>query len=77
MNSSVDAILDAETNFGPAASYRFDFTLLFENAVLSILPSALFLALTPQRLFWLIKQPRKLTKNSQFVLKLVRQATAS
>ncbi|KAI8654215.1 hypothetical protein NCS56_01378200 [Fusarium sp. Ph1] len=70
MNSSVDAILDAEASFGPAASYRFDFTLLFENAVLSILPSALFLVLTPQRLFWLIKQPRKLTKNSQFVLKL-------
>ncbi|WAO95847.1 Hypothetical protein NCS54_01349200 [Fusarium falciforme] len=70
MNSSVDAILDAEASFGPAASYRFDFTLLFENAVLSILPSTLFLVLTPQRLFWLIKQPRKLTKNSQFVLKL-------
>ncbi|KAL6364357.1 hypothetical protein LRP88_01755 [Fusarium phalaenopsidis] len=45
MNSSVDAILDAEASFGPAASYRFDFTLLFENAVLSILPSALFLGL--------------------------------
>ncbi|EEU35583.1 uncharacterized protein NECHADRAFT_52409 [Fusarium vanettenii 77-13-4] len=63
-------MLDAEANFGPAASYRFDFTLLFENAVLSILPSTLFLVLTPQRLFWLVKQPRKLTKNSQFVLKL-------
>ncbi|KAL2673758.1 hypothetical protein Neosp_012202 [[Neocosmospora] mangrovei] len=70
MNSSVDAILDAEASFGPAASYRFDFTLSFENAVLSILPSTLFLVLTPQRLFWLVKQPQKLTKNSQFILKL-------
>ncbi|KAM0429989.1 hypothetical protein ACHAPT_005995 [Fusarium lateritium] len=70
MNASIDTILDAEAGFGPAALYRFDFTLLFENSILSILPSILFLVLTPQRLFWLTKQPHKLTKNSQFILKL-------
>lgn len=60
-----------EANFGPAAPGKFDFTLTFEGAILSILPSGLFLLLAPQRLFWLMKQPYKVTRSRRTLLKLV------
>ncbi|KAF4625089.1 hypothetical protein G7Y89_g13080 [Cudoniella acicularis] len=60
----------SEASFGPEAAGRFDFTLAFEDAILSILPSALFFILAPQRLFWLMKQPRKVAKSSRSILKL-------
>ncbi|KAK0391974.1 hypothetical protein NLU13_1472 [Sarocladium strictum] len=51
MNASVD--FDA---FGPQLTGRFDFTLYFEQTILSILPSALFLAIVPCRLIWLLRK---------------------
>lgn len=60
-----------ESDFGPAASGRFDFTPLFENAVLSILPSAIFVVLAPQRLLWLTRQLRKVIKSWRSFVKLV------
>ncbi|KZL77916.1 ABC multidrug transporter [Colletotrichum tofieldiae] len=51
MNASVD--FDA---FGPQLTGRFDFTLYFEHAVLSIIPSALFLAILPCRITWLFQR---------------------
>jgi ATP-binding cassette, subfamily C (CFTR/MRP), member 1 len=68
-NSSSDIL--AESSIGPAAPNRFDFTLVFESIVLSIVPSTLFFIIAPQRLFWLIKQPRKVTRGSRSVLKVV------
>jgi hypothetical protein len=61
----------SEANFGPSATGSFDFTRVFENAVLSILPSALFLILAPPRLFWLMKEPYKVTKSQRSIFKLV------
>ncbi|KAH0437695.1 ABC multidrug transporter [Colletotrichum camelliae] len=51
MNASVD--FDA---FGPQLTGRFDFTLYFEQAILSIVPSALFLAILPCRITWLLRR---------------------
>ncbi|CCT72441.1 related to multidrug resistance protein [Fusarium fujikuroi IMI 58289] len=67
-NSSLNVL--PETDFGPSASGRFDFTVLFENVVLSIVPSALFLILVPQRLLWLKREPRKTVENSRLLIKL-------
>ncbi|KAF4969944.1 hypothetical protein FSARC_2930 [Fusarium sarcochroum] len=67
-NTSFDTL--PETNFGPSASGRFDFTVLFENVILSIVPSTLFFILAPQRLFWLKREPRKVTENSRLLIKL-------
>ncbi|KAF5534749.1 multidrug resistance-associated 1 [Fusarium mexicanum] len=67
-NSSLNVLPEAD--FGPSASGRFDFTVLFENVMLSIIPSALFLILVPQRLLWLKREPRKIVENSRLLIKL-------
>ena len=41
--------------FGPHLPGLFDFTLLFEQSILSLLPTALFILLTPLRIFPLCK----------------------
>lgn len=40
-----------DDQFGPHLSGVFDFTLLFEQSILSLLPTALFILLTPFRVF--------------------------
>ncbi|KAF2488718.1 putative multidrug resistance protein [Lophium mytilinum] len=49
----------ADNVFGPVVSpvcrHGFDFTLLFEQSILSIGPSSIFLLLVPLRLFWLYR----------------------
>lgn len=51
--------LHADNVFGPAVASPcrrgFDFTLLFEQSILSIAPSSIFLLLVPLRLFWLYR----------------------
>lgn len=51
MNASMD--FDA---FGPQVPGQFDLTLYFEQAVLAIIPSALFLAAVPWRAKWLLQR---------------------
>ncbi|TQB72810.1 hypothetical protein MPDQ_006453 [Monascus purpureus] len=56
--------LSCEDNtFGPVINHgcraAFDFTLLFEQAILSIAPSALFLLLAPCNYVFLLRSPRK------------------
>ncbi|CAH0043540.1 unnamed protein product [Clonostachys solani] len=54
--------LDADDTFGPVVSHcrgGFDFTLLFEQAILSILPSVLVLAASVYRLLGLRRQSVK------------------
>lgn len=60
-------------SFGPAiCTSSFDFTLLFEQTILSIAPSAIFLLFLPSRLLALRKSERK-TKYTIFKgIKLVR-----
>lgn len=72
MNANRTSKMLQEASFGPSATNKFDFTLGFENIILSILPSALFLIIAPQRLFLLKKQSRKVAKSSRSVLKFVR-----
>ncbi|OLN96559.1 Canalicular multispecific organic anion transporter 1-like protein 1 [Colletotrichum chlorophyti] len=43
----------ADDYFGPQARGYFDFTILFQQSILSILPTALFILLAPFRLIWL------------------------
>ncbi|RAL60312.1 hypothetical protein DID88_000088 [Monilinia fructigena] len=52
-------------NFGPAQPVGFDFTPLFENVFLSIVPSVILLLLLPIRMWRLQGQPRK--ANSSFL----------
>ncbi|PMD49040.1 ABC transporter-like protein [Hyaloscypha variabilis F] len=63
MNNSSTPVLD--NNFGPFIQFpgrvTFDFTLLFEETILSILPSALFLIVIPPRILRLWRTPRKVT----------------
>jgi hypothetical protein len=47
------------TSFGPAMVGTFDFTPLFEDTILSIVPSAGLLLAVPPRLYFLRSQPRK------------------
>ncbi|KAK0120207.1 hypothetical protein ONS95_011613 [Cadophora gregata] len=49
--------------FGPASPDTFDFTPLFENTFLSIVPSALLLLIIPFRLFSLRKESRKVSRS--------------
>ncbi|KAK1565943.1 P-loop containing nucleoside triphosphate hydrolase protein [Colletotrichum navitas] len=51
MNASVD--FDA---FGPQLTGQFDFTLYFKQAIFSIVPSAIFLAILPCRVTWLLRR---------------------
>lgn len=59
------------TSFGPTVPERFDFTPLFEDTLLSIVPSALLLLVLPARLFFLRDQPRKVLRSSLHSQKLV------
>ncbi|KAM0132971.1 hypothetical protein ACHAP3_006261 [Botrytis cinerea] len=64
--SSNTSSLDVPINdFGPAKSVGFDFTPLFEDVILSIVPSVILLILLPIRIWMLHGQPRKV--NSSFL----------
>ena len=71
-NASVTlSITDADDQFGPAVFGRFDFTLLFEQSILSILPAALFLLLTIGRLAQLHNASTKTIRANVLTLKAV------
>ncbi|KPI34457.1 Metal resistance protein YCF1 [Cyphellophora attinorum] len=60
--------------FGPAytgPSRSFDFTLLFEDTVLTIIPSTLFLAAAIARAVWLVNSPNKVVTSLSRSAKLV------
>ncbi|KAF5878883.1 putative abc multidrug protein [Botrytis fragariae] len=63
--SSNASSLATINGFGPAKSVGFDFTPLFEDVILSILPSVILLLLLPIRIWMLRGQPRKV--NSSFL----------
>jgi hypothetical protein len=69
----------ADHTFGPAVAapcrQGFDFTLMFEQSVLSIGPSSLLLLLVPLRLFWLYRTNVKIVSfRARYTAKAVRQA---
>ena len=64
----------ADDFFGPVVdecARTFDFTLLFEESILSILPSALLLFAAPVRLLSLTKRKRVVGGNVFRLVKLV------
>lgn len=68
-----------DDSFGPAISSNcrsFDFTLLFEQSVLSLLPSAIFLLVVPFRLWYLLRTNVKLLHSRLYLLKLVCSPTS-
>lgn len=64
-----------DDSFGPFLKIpdttTFDFTLLFEESVLSVLPSGLFLLLLPPRIWQLWRSPRKVTGSYLLTAKIV------
>jgi ATP-binding cassette, subfamily C (CFTR/MRP), member 1 len=58
--------------FGPQLAGQFDFTLLFEQTILSLLPNALFCSAFAIRLAQLRQRPRKVVAGYLLWLKLVR-----
>lgn len=65
--------MPAEARFAVVASTDlFDLTPTFEDAVLRLVPSALFLVVALQRLVWLARQPRKVAKSHRTIVKLAR-----
>ncbi|KAH7152137.1 P-loop containing nucleoside triphosphate hydrolase protein [Dactylonectria estremocensis] len=62
--------------FGPSVWVEgcrggFDFTLAFEESILSITPAAVFLLLTGPRLFYLLKLPDRTKRRAAYTSKLV------
>jgi hypothetical protein len=56
----------ADDSFGPSivgCRDDFDFTLLFEETILSILPLALALLFAPPRIFYLLQRERKVERS--------------
>ncbi|KAI1277349.1 ABC transporter [Xylaria sp. FL0933] len=65
---------DADSSFGPAINSGcrggFDFTLLFEESVLSLLPAALFILVAALRVVYLVKSRTKAGSNLACLQKL-------
>lgn len=60
------------TSFGPTTPEEFDFTPLFEDIFLSIVPSAILLLSVPFRVFSLRRKERKVSRSALHDQKLVR-----
>lgn len=69
-NATLYSCLAADNTFGPAITGTcrsgFDFTLMFENTILSILPSVLLLLLTPVRLYTLYGENIKALRDMRY-----------
>lgn len=63
--------------FGPASDCRYDFTLLFEQCVLSAVPSAVLLLFGGPRIVYLYRQDNKTSPTPIKTIKLVRMARMS
>ncbi|KAJ4864305.1 ABC transporter domain-containing protein [Trichoderma breve] len=74
-NWTTDAALGCDNSFGPAASScetpRFDFTLLFEQSILSIAPCALLLIFSLPRTLYLFRSKPKVLRNRIGIPKLL------
>ena len=74
MNASSVCVTDADAFFGPRVDpcrRQFDFTLLFEQSVFTVGPSAIFIVLLSLRIPKLYREKRKTLPNSLWGFKLV------
>lgn len=63
-----------DDTFGPYALYcrgYFDFTLFFEETILTVLPLGLLFLFTPFRIIYLFKRQKKVVEGPLIHLKLV------
>jgi ATP-binding cassette subfamily C (CFTR/MRP) protein 1 len=72
MSSNRTSLVYSLDSFGPTIPKGFDFTLLFQDSVLSILPSAMLLLIIPFRIWSLRGKPRKVHRSPIYENKLVR-----
>lgn len=49
----------------------FDFTLLFEESILTLLPLCLFITIAPLRILYLVRKRRKVTHGGLLPVKIV------
>ncbi|PYH87450.1 hypothetical protein BO71DRAFT_298674, partial [Aspergillus ellipticus CBS 707.79] len=66
---------DSDRQFGPRVATNcrgFDFTLLFEDAMLTVVPAALFLLFLPARLHIVRNDPVKVMSYKLAAYKIVR-----
>ncbi|GKT42621.1 ABC transporter atnG [Colletotrichum spaethianum] len=66
--------MSADDYFGPQVRGYFDFTVLFEQSILSILPTALFILLAPFRVTWLLRNDIRVRSGTLLWLKLAAVA---
>ena len=71
MASNTSDLINGINYFGPSEPEKFDFTPLFEDVLLSTVPSIILLLLIPIRILMLRGQPRKVTKSFLHSNKLV------
>ncbi|KAK6611684.1 ABC transporter [Botrytis cinerea] len=74
MNASSVCVADADAFFGPRVDpcrRQFDFTLLFEQSVFTVGPSAIFIVLLSLRIPKLYREKRKTLPNSLWGFKLI------
>lgn len=66
---------DIDNTFGPYAGDcrgGFDFTLLFEESILTLFPVTLLLLVAPARIYYLLAKQTKVHRSWIVILKLVR-----
>ena len=61
-----------DNRLGPVVPGLFDFSILFEQSILSLLPAALFILLSPFRIYWLLKRQTETRSQALLVTKEVR-----
>lgn len=61
----------SDDHFGPQIPGVFDFTILFEQSILSLLPTALFILVTPLRVFPLLSREKLVKPGPVLWAKLV------
>ncbi|KAL6910038.1 hypothetical protein GGI43DRAFT_114 [Trichoderma evansii] len=75
-NLALDGLANCDDSFGPAASNcsspRFDFSLKFEQSILTIAPCTLFVICALLRIVQLLRESPKVIRLSLGHLKLVR-----
>lgn len=72
--------LSHDNNFGPIVhnpNADFDFTLLFEQSILTIVPSVCFLLYAPARVWWLWREEKKASFGPLIAVKQVSELTVT
>lgn len=73
-NSSVAA---GDDSFGPQLNGQFDFTLTFEHVVMTIVPTVIFVCVTPLSVYRLFRKPARVRPGLLLWAKLVSSFIAN